>query len=113
MVFRSLFSKPTVPEVTPEETRARQKAGAVIVDVREPYEWREGHIPGALHIPLGNLSGRLRELNPSHDMIMVCRSGNRSMTAAQMMQRAGFSHVSNMAGGMIRWTRQRLPVSTQ
>ncbi len=113
MVFRNMFHKPTVPEVTPEETRARQKAGAVIVDVREPHEWREGHIPGAVLIPLGSLSGRLHELTPSHDIILVCRSGHRSLTAAQVLQRVGFPRVSNMTGGMMSWIRQRLPVSIQ
>ncbi len=111
MVFGNLFHKPTIAEVTPEETRARQKAGAVILDVRELHEWREGHIPGAVHIPLGSLSGRLGELDPSREIVMVCRSGRRSMTGAQLMQQAGFSQVKNMAGGMISWAQQRLPVS--
>jgi rhodanese-related sulfurtransferase len=110
MVFRHFFSKPAIAEVTPEETRAKQKAGVVIVDVREPYEWQEGHIPGAIHIPLGSLPRRLRELDPSREVITVCRSGHRSITAAQMLHQGGFSQVSSMAGGMISWTRQRLPV---
>jgi rhodanese-related sulfurtransferase len=103
-VFRNFFSKPAVAEVTPEEARAKQKAGAVIVDVRE------GYIPGAVHIPLGSLSRRMKELDPSRELIAVCRSGNRSITAAQIMQQGGFSQVSSMAGGMISWTKQRLPV---
>jgi rhodanese-related sulfurtransferase len=113
VVFRNLFHKSAIVEVTPEETRAKQKAGAVLVDVREPHEWREGHIPGAIHIPLGSLSGRLDELDPSREIVVVCRSGHRSMTGAQLLQRAGFSQVRNMAGGMISWTRQQLPVSKQ
>ncbi len=110
MVFRSLFGKPAVAEVTPEEARAKQKGGAVLVDVRELSEWHAGHIPGAVHIPLGSLSRRLRELNLSREVITVCRSGNRSIAAAQIMQQGGFTQVSSMAGGMISWTRQRLPV---
>ncbi len=110
MVFRNFFSKPAVAEVTPEEARAKQKAGAVIVDVREAHELREGYIPGAVHMPLGNLSRRLKELDPSREIVIVCRSGNRSITAAQIMQQGGFSQVSSMAGGMISWTRQRFPV---
>jgi rhodanese-related sulfurtransferase len=110
MVFRHFFSKPAIVEVTPEETRAKQKAGVVIVDVREPYEWQEGHIPGAVHIPLGSLPRRLRELDPSREVIAVCRSGHRSITAAQMLHQGGFSQVSSMAGGMISWTRRGLPV---
>jgi rhodanese-related sulfurtransferase len=109
MVFRKFFSRPAVAEVTPEEVRAKQKTGAAIVDVREQYEWQEGHIPGAIHIPLGSLSRRLNELDSSCEIVTVCRSGRRSISAAQILQQSGFSQVSSMAGGIISWTRQRLP----
>ena len=111
MNVRHLFSQTPVAEIAPEDAQAKQKAGAVIVDVREPYEWSEGFIPGAIHIPLGTLSRRLAELDASRAMIMVCRSGSRSRSAVQILQRAGFSQVENLTGGMINWMRQRLPVS--
>jgi rhodanese-related sulfurtransferase len=111
MVFRHFFSRPAIVEVTAEEAKAKQKAGALIVDVREPYEWQEGHIPSAVHIPLGSLSRRSRELDPSREVIAVCRSGHRSITAAQMLHQAGFSQVSSMAGGMVSWMRHRFSVS--
>jgi len=82
----------------------------VIVDVRETYELREGYIYGAVHIPLGSLTRRIKELNPSNEIIIACRSGNRSMTAVKFLQQGGFAQVSSMAGGMIGWMRQRLPV---
>jgi rhodanese-related sulfurtransferase len=109
-VFRNFFSKPAVAEVSPEEARAKQQAGAVIVDVREPYELREGYIPGAVHIPLRSLSPRMKELDPSKEIVVVCRSGNRSITAVHFLQQGGFMQVSSMAGGMIGWARQRFPV---
>ncbi len=109
-MFRNFFSKPAVAEVSPEEARAKQQAGAVIVDVREPYELREGYIPGAVHIPLRSLSPRMKELDPSKEIVVVCRSGNRSITAVQFLQQGGFTQVSSMSGGMIDWTRQRFPV---
>lgn len=109
-MFRNFFSKPAVAEVSPEEARAKQQAGAVIVDVREPYELREGYIPGAVHIPLRSLSPRMKELDPSKEIVVVCRSGNRSITAVQFLQQGGFMQVSSMAGGMIGWARQRFPV---
>jgi rhodanese-related sulfurtransferase len=109
-LFRNFFSKPAVVEVTAEEARTRQQAGAVIVDVREPYELREGYIPGAVHIPLRSLSQRMKELDPTKEIVIVCRSGNRSVTAAQFLQQGGFPQVSSMAGGMIAWSRQRYPV---
>lgn len=111
MVFQRLFNKPSIEEVSAEEAKAKQKAGAVIVDVREPSEWREGYIPGAKLIPLGSLAKRAQELDPSKEVIAVCRSGNRSISAAVILQRAGFTRVSSMSGGMISWTRYRFPVS--
>jgi rhodanese-related sulfurtransferase len=94
MVFQRLFNKPSIEEVSAEEAKAKQQAGAMVVDVREPYEWREGYIPGAKLIPLRSLASRVQELDPSNEVIAVCRSGNRSM-----------------AGGMISWLRQHFPVS--
>jgi rhodanese-related sulfurtransferase len=82
----------------------------VIIDVVESYELREGYIPGAVHIPLGSLSRRMEELDPSKEIVIVCRSGNRSITAVQIPQQGGFPQVSSMAGGMIGWTSQWFPV---
>ncbi len=108
-MFRHLFG-PGVPEVTPDEARRRAAEGAVIVDVREPDEWRAGHIPGARHIPLGRLAAAVQELDPDREVIVVCRSGSRSAVAARALLRAGFPRVSNLAGGMIAWTGRGLPV---
>lgn len=110
MIFRRLLGGHSVPEVTPEEARRRQQAGALIVDVREPEEWRTGHIPGAVHVPLGELSARLGEFDPEQEMILVCRSGNRSAHATMLLQQAGFRQVYNLAGGLIAWGRQQLPL---
>ncbi|HEV2580058.1 MAG TPA: rhodanese-like domain-containing protein [Ktedonobacteraceae bacterium] len=111
MVFQHLFHRSSVEEVSAEEAKAKQKAGAVIIDVREPHEWREGYIPGAKLIPLGSLAKRAQELDSSKEIIAVCRSGNRSISAALILQRAGFTQASSMAGGMISWIRHRYPVS--
>ncbi len=110
MILRRLFTRQPVPEVTPEEARRRQQAGALIVDVREPEEWRAGHIPGAVHVPLGELGARLHELDAERELILVCRSGNRSARATVLLQQAGFRQVYNLAGGLVAWTRQRLPL---
>ncbi len=106
-----LFGRPQVPEVNPTEAYERQQAGALIVDVREPDEWNAGHIPGARLIPLGQLPQRLNELDPAREIVLVCRSGNRSAQATVLLQRAGFTRVANLAGGMIAWSRARLPVT--
>jgi rhodanese-related sulfurtransferase len=109
-MFQHLFGKSTIADVTAEEAQARQKAGAILVDVREVSEWQAGHIPGAIHIPLGSLQQRINELDSTREIVTVCHSGSRSAVAARMLQKAGFSQVSNLAGGMIGWTRRRLPV---
>ncbi len=97
MVFRNFFSKPAVAEVSSEEARAKQQAGAVIVDVCEPYELREGYIPGAVHIPLRSLSPRMKELDPSKEIVVVCRSGNRSITCPGYLARRFVRKVSSLA----------------
>lgn len=106
-----LFDRSDVPNITPEQAREKQNAGAVVVDVRELSEWQEGHIPGAVHIPLGTLPQRLSQLDANKEHVMVCRSGNRSMKASQLLQRAGYGKVQNMSGGMIRWSQSGLPVT--
>jgi rhodanese-related sulfurtransferase len=90
---------------------ARQRGTAQIVDVREPDEWREGHIPGAMHLPLAQLSVRSTELDPTRPVITVCRSGRRSLIAGDALQKAGFSDVASLAGGMIAWAGAKQPVT--
>lgn len=97
-------------DVAPVEARRRAREGSLLVDVREPAEWDAGHAPGAVLIPLGQLAVRQSELPRDRELIMVCRSGNRSGTAAALLRRAGLSPVRNMAGGMIAWSRSGLPV---
>jgi rhodanese-related sulfurtransferase len=97
-------------DVTPAEARRRAQAGSLLLDVREPAEWAAGRAPGAVLIPLGQLSARLGELPREREIIAVCRSGNRSGAATGLLRRAGFSKAVNMAGGMVAWTKQGLPV---
>lgn len=85
-----------------EELRANDEI--VIIDVREPEEFAEGRIPGATLIPLGELAGRADEVPTDKPVVMVCRSGNRSAQAVQILQKAGFTNIHNMTGGMIEWT---------
>ncbi|WP_127530993.1 rhodanese-like domain-containing protein [Paenibacillus kobensis] len=73
-----------------------------IVDVREQDEWDSGHISGAKHIPLGMIGSRHTELDPKKETVMVCRSGNRSGLACELLESLGYN-VSNMTGGMMNW----------
>lgn len=86
---------------------------ALVLDVREDKEYAEGHIPKAKHIPLGQLPGRLNELDKfkNKPVLVTCRSGQRSARACGILKKAGFETVYNQAGGIIAWERANLPVS--
>lgn len=105
-----LFGAP-VKEVSAEEAAARKKAGAILVDVRETGEWKSGHIAGAIHIPLGQLSRRAGEIDRTREVIAVCLSGSRSASAARSLEKLGFANVSSLAGGMSAWQRRGLPIA--
>ena len=75
----------------------------LLVDVREDVEWAAGHLPGALHIPLGELPQRLAEIAPESDPVFMCRSGGRSMAACQMALRANIRSPANLEGGLLAW----------
>ena len=86
---------------------------ALVLDVREDKEYAAGHIPKARHIPLGQLAGRLQELEKfkGKPILVTCRSGQRSARACRMLKKAGFETVYNQAGGIIAWERANLPVT--
>jgi rhodanese-related sulfurtransferase len=83
---------------------------ALLVDVRESFEWRSGHAPSARHIPLATLGRRASELPTNRPIVTVCHSGLRSARAAAMLARQGHE-VYNLRGGMRAWTQAGLPVS--
>ena len=74
---------------------------AQLVDVREPAEVAAGTLPDAANIPLGELRQRVTELNKNRRVVLLCRSGGRSTTAAQYLTANGFADVVNLAGGML------------
>ena len=99
-------SNPTVAfplEISVSQAFEKRSAGAFILDVREPEEWDQVHIPGATLVPLGQLSSRLSEVPKDQEVVVVCRSGNRSATARDILLKAGYTTVTSMAGGMNQW----------
>lgn len=90
-------------EVSVTEAAALRDSGAFILDVREPDEWVESHIPGATLIPLGELASRVDELPQDQEIVVVCRSGNRSAQGRDILLSAGFAQVTSMAGGVNQW----------
>lgn len=96
---------------TQVQARLRQKPKPFLLDVRQPEEYEAGHIEGARLIPLGELGQRMGELPSEAEIICVCRSGNRSGYAVQMLSGRGY-RTFNLSGGMIGWSRAGLPVKT-
>lgn len=83
----------------------------VLVDVRTPGEYeRDGHIAGSRLLPLNVFMQRINELPEDKPIVCVCRSGNRSQTAAEQLTAQGFTDVTNLSGGMFGWRRAGLPV---
>jgi rhodanese-related sulfurtransferase len=91
---------------------AENAAGVQVIDVREPEEFDGalGHIRGAMLISLGSLTKNLSSISRDNPAVMVCRSGARSAQATVLLRNAGYTRVANLAGGMLRWRGQRLPV---
>lgn len=109
-LFELLFGKP-VSTINALELNERLKNGKrpIVIDVRQPDEYRSGHIIGAKLIPLSKLSNHMKELPQSREIVFVCASGNRSGSATRMLVKAGYNAV-NMKGGMLSWRRANLPV---
>jgi rhodanese-related sulfurtransferase len=84
-------------------------AGAFVLDVREPDEWAQAHIPDATWIPLGDLQNRLSEVPKDQPILVYCRSGNRSQTGRDILLAAGYQNVTSMSGGINEWIKQGLP----
>ncbi|MDQ2885011.1 MAG: rhodanese-like domain-containing protein [Chloroflexota bacterium] len=107
-----------IPEITVAQAKEELDQGQVglLLDVREPYEWEKGHIPGAVSAPRGFLewyadpttSYARPELTTKRNarIIVACASGGRSMLAAETLKKMGYTNVVNMAGGFNEWSKQ-------
>jgi Dinucleotide-utilizing enzymes involved in molybdopterin and thiamine biosynthesis family 2 len=95
-----------IAEIDPVTLSDRLKAGDDIqlLDVREPWEWQIARIPGARLIPLGQLSSEMGSLDPARDTVIYCKSGVRSLYAAHELEESGFRKLSNLTGGILRWS---------
>src|SRR3954469_11341252 len=94
------------------QARDEVEAGAKLIDVREPHEWDEAHLEGALHVPQGELGDRISEVAPDHSerIVLYCRTDNRSSRAADALRDLGYESVSVMRGGIVDWRETGLPV---
>ena len=116
--YRDLLQqvKSEIEEVDAARASAvRDTDSTVFVDVRERNEWDEGHIPGAIHVPRGNLESRIEAAVPDREtpLILYCASGARSAFAAKTLEEMGYENVSSLAGGFTDWKRNGFPFDVQ
>jgi rhodanese-related sulfurtransferase len=95
-----------VPEISPSEFVARRERGEslTLLDVREDWELGVASVPNIIHIPMGQVADRLQELDRGKEVVVLCRSGRRSLEVAKFLQQNGFKAV-NLAGGILAWSR--------
>jgi phage shock protein E len=103
---------PLPAEISVAEAAAKRDAGAFILDVRQPDEWNEAHVPGATLIPLDQLEARLNEVPKDKEVVVICRSGNRSKPGRDALKAAGFTQVTSVTGGLNEWKAAGLPTVT-
>ena len=101
-----------VPEMSVEALHARMATGAdvQVIDVREDWEWAQGHIAGAVHIPLSELPRRLGEIDTARAAAFICHLGGRSEMATRFARQHGLSRAANVVGGMDSWEAHGYPV---
>jgi rhodanese-related sulfurtransferase len=103
-------------EIDVDQLADRLAAGATVVDVREPAEYAAAHVAETRLVPMGQLAGRLHELDRRRPVHLICRTGNRSTQMQQALAEAGFTRVYNIKEGMVGssagpgWIKRGLPV---
>lgn len=96
-------------ETTIDQLAEALEQGAALVDVREPSEYRDGHVPGARNIPMGQLTARLDEIDRDRPVHVVCATGNRSGAMTDVLTAHGYD-ASNVVGGTSAWIRSGRPI---
>lgn len=100
----------TLPsEISVAQAAQLREQGAFVLDVRQPEEWNELHVPGATLIPLDQLPNRVSEVPKDQEIMVICRSGNRSQAGRDILLQAGFEKVTSVSGGIIAWRNAGYP----
>jgi rhodanese-related sulfurtransferase len=97
-------------EISVEEAYTKYQNGAYLLDVRTQEEWDDFHAPNTTLIPLDQLPARLSEIPRDREIVVVCRSGNRSRQGRDILLNAGFQQVTSMQGGLNEWRASGYPV---
>ena len=100
-----------INEIDVDELERRKAEGAPVIDVRQPDEYEEAHVPGAVLIPLAEVPDRLAEIPADGSALIICRSGGRSMKAAEFLAGQGVV-ATNVAGGTLAWIDAGKPTAT-
>jgi rhodanese-related sulfurtransferase len=100
-----------VPSVTVPDLPDSMPEGVTLLDVREPEEWAAGHAPEAMHIPMGDIAGRLDDLPADNEVYVVCRSGGRSARVTAYLNANGWD-AKNVDGGMQSWQAAGRPLTS-
>lgn len=109
-----MFKQPSVPTVDVAEAAARLANGAMLVDVREGFEWTASRVPGAIHHPIGEIDDWWEDLPSDRDVIFICRSGSRSAQVVQALSsQGGMTNVWNLAGGIVAWANGGQPIDDE
>ena len=97
-----------VREISPSEyvREAALKPATLLVDVREAWERDIAKLEGALHVPMAEVPARLAEIGRERDVVVMCRSGGRSLKVAQYLEAQGYRSVANLTGGILAWQRE-------
>jgi rhodanese-related sulfurtransferase len=106
VVWRLVSSRMGLVSITSADLERRLSAGEqlLVVDVREPMEFKQGHVKGARLVPLGTLGKGDHGLPKEKQIVLVCRSGNRSAQAFQILKKQGYTNLLNLTGGMSGWS---------
>ena len=97
-------------EISVEEAYSQYQSGAFVLDVRTQEEWNEFHAPNTTLIPLDQLPARISEVPQDREIVVVCRSGNRSQQGRDILLNAGFKQVTSMTGGLNEWRSKGYPI---
>ncbi|HVM72893.1 MAG TPA: rhodanese-like domain-containing protein [Anaerolineales bacterium] len=99
-----------ITALSPAQTQAKIQQGAFLLDVRTQDEYNQSHLKGSMLIPLDQLSEQLDKLPRDKDIVVICHSGARSLSAAVLLQQKGFKRVSYLEGGLIAWQAAGYPL---
>ena len=100
------------PEIDPTQAWHRMQDGALLIDVREEYEWAGGRPLGGIGVPRSHVEFQIERIapDPKHELLLICAAGARSLLVADALRRMGYARVASVAGGFNRWRADGLPL---